>query len=50
MARVRVRACVRARRSSPPPPQVYDATNKLTTVLYDGIQKLQNDIYSERWE
>ena len=30
--------------------QVWDATNKLTTIIYDGIQKLQNDIYSDSWK
>jgi phosphatidylinositol 4-kinase len=28
---------------------VLDAVNKLTTVVYDGIQKLQNNIHSEAW-
>ena len=26
-----------------------DAANKWTTVAYDGIQKLQNNIYSDSW-
>lgn len=28
---------------------IFDAANKWTTCAYDGIQKLQNDIYSEYW-
>ena len=28
---------------------VYDAANKWTTKAYDGIQKLQNNIYSDVW-
>lgn len=28
---------------------VYDAANKWTTKAYDGIQKLQNNIYSDTW-
>ena len=29
---------------------VHDAANKSTTVIYDGIQKLQNNIYSDTWK
>jgi phosphatidylinositol 4-kinase A len=29
---------------------IYDAANKWTTKAYDGIQKLQNNIYSEYWK
>lgn len=29
---------------------VKDAANKWTTVAYDGIQKLQNNIYSDSWK
>ena len=28
---------------------VNDACRKWTTVMYDGIQKLQNNIYSDAW-
>jgi phosphatidylinositol 4-kinase A len=29
---------------------VADAANKWTTIAYDGIQKLQNNIYSDSWK
>lgn len=29
---------------------ISDAANKWTTVCYDGIQKLQNNIYSDKWK
>ena len=29
---------------------IYDAANKWTTKAYDGIQKLQNNIYSDSWK
>lgn len=29
---------------------VIDAANKWTTVAYDGIQKIQNNIYSDSWK
>lgn len=29
--------------------QVYDSYNKLSTIIYDGIQKLQNNIHSDAW-
>ena len=29
---------------------IYDAANKWTTRYYDGIQKLQNNIYSDTWK
>ena len=29
---------------------VYDSANKMTTTLYDGIQKLQNDIHSSTFQ
>ena len=29
---------------------INDAANKWTTTVYDGIQKLQNNIYSEVWK
>ena len=28
---------------------IFDAANKWTTAAYDGIQKLQNNIYSDYW-
>lgn len=30
--------------------RVLDAANKYTTIIYDGIQKLQNDIHSEKFQ
>ena len=29
---------------------VVDAANKYTTIIYDGIQKLQNNIHSESFQ
>jgi phosphatidylinositol 4-kinase len=29
---------------------IIDAASKWTTVCYDGIQKLQNNIYSDKWK
>jgi phosphatidylinositol 4-kinase A len=28
---------------------VFDANQKVTTTIYDGIQKLQNNIHSDTW-
>ncbi len=30
--------------------QVLRAYNRTTTIIYDGIQKLQNDIFSDSWK
>ena len=30
--------------------RIFDANHKWTTILYDGIQKLQNNIHSETWQ
>ncbi len=30
--------------------QVIDSANKVTTTIYDGIQKLQNDIHSATFQ
>lgn len=29
---------------------ILDSANKWTTVAYDGVQKLQNNIYSDTWK
>lgn len=30
--------------------ETLQAANRMTTILYDGIQKLQNNIHSEAWQ